>query len=377
MNIKTLLALAFALAGAARLAQAADPVPGVQPQLSAQVTARPVNFAPAQRIVRRPLLAVPLGNTITNRALPKATIEELVSRGLRPFTPIPGLIKQPAKPSKQALLIILENGGVMNNVDPSLKSALNRNIVTATCGDWEFTLAPNQSIVDLVQGIAGQLAGNLTCIDPRNWHQSVFNPLTWLNEQTDYALEAAVTANNSLVNTQSRYDRVVVMEDADAVPARVLAMIRELAPEYVLDVHVLTHGTNEAFIGYNHTPFNDGNFFGVLASERAAGLPLYLRAVYQMNCVSGTLKDNWRALGAISVNGTLQTFNNNMPHQYLHFLQKWLNGTGMGDGSQQSFADAAFYSRPVYTLVGQGALIDVSRMTAAGTNANANVNSPR
>jgi hypothetical protein len=377
MNIKTLFALAFALAGVATLAQAADPVQGARPQMSTQITAKPVNFAPPQRIVRRPLLSVPLSKTITNRALPKSTIAELVNRGQKPFKAIPGLIRQPVKPSKQALLIVLENGGVMDNVDPSLKSALNHNIVTATCGDWEFTLAPGQSLGDMVQSIAGQLLGNLTCIDPGNWQRTTFNPLTWLNQQTDYAIEAAVTANNSLVNTQSRYDRVVVMEDADAVPARVLAMIRELAPEYVLDVHVLTHGGNEAFIGYNHTPFTESNFFGVLASERAAGLPLYLRAVYQMNCVSGTLKDNWRALGAISVNGTLQTYNNNMPHQYLHFLQKWLNGTGMGDGSQQSFTDAAFYSRPVYTLVGQGALIDVSRMTAAGTNANANVNSPR
>jgi hypothetical protein len=46
----------------------------------------------------------------------------------------------------------------------------------------------------------------------------------------------------------------------------------------------------------------------------------------------------------------------------------------MNDASEQSFNEAAGYSRPIYTLVGQGALIDVSRLPAEGSRANANVN---
>ncbi|HEU4781616.1 MAG TPA: hypothetical protein VFS58_17180 [Steroidobacteraceae bacterium] len=373
MKLKILIMAALATVAAQAYAVETTVKPAIAPNIALQ-TAKPIALQP-QLIVRKPVKVTALG-AVTNRQLPKSTIAEMIGRGLKPVS---GAIvgKTPPKPTRKALLIVLENGGVMNNVDPQLRRSLNVNINTVTCEGLEFELPQGRTIVDLLADIGGQIGSSLNCLNPGNWRQTTFNPLTWLNEQSDFALEAAITANNSLINTQSRYERVVVMEDADAVPARVLAMIRELAPQYVLDLHVLTHGDSENFVGHNNARFNNSNFFSVLDTERKNGLPLYLRAVYQMNCRGGTLKDNWRSLGAITVNGTVGTALNNMPHQYFHFLQKWLNGTGMSDASNQAFNEAAAYSRPIYTLAGQGALIDVSRLPAEGSSANANVNSSR
>jgi hypothetical protein len=89
--------------------------------------------------------------------------------------------------------------------------------------------------------------------------------------------------------------------------------------------------------------------------------------------VSGTLKDNWTALGAIVVNGTQQQYNNNMPHQYFHFLGHWLGIKGMSDSSQRSYDEAALYTRPIYSLVGKSSMIEASRLTTAGTNQSATV----
>ena len=66
-----------------------------------------------------------------------------------------------------------------------------------------------------------------------------------------------------------------------------------------------------------------------------------------------------------------------MPQQYFHWLQRWLVSVqGMGNASDGSFNDAAAYSRPIYSIVGKGNLVDVSHLTATGRSANANVNAP-
>ena len=338
------------------------------------VPAVQINAPAPIRIIRKPAsLRLPT-LVATNRVLAKPAIADLVNLGLKPVSGLlVGRIPS-APPGQKALIVILENGGIMKNLDPALSQALNVNIVTATCGDWEFQLRNGESIVDLVARVASQLAGNLQCVIPGNWRTTTFNPRDWLNATSDQAIEDAVKGASSLLNTQSHYAKVVVMEDADAVPDRVMAMIRQLAPSYLIDIHVLTHGTNEAFIGHNGAVFTTASFFAPLQAYRDSGKSLYIRAVYQMNCVGGTLKDNWTGLGAMVANGTQQTFNNNMPQQYFHFLGHWLAAKGMNDASQRSFDDAAFYTRPIYTLVGKGGLVDVSRLTTAGSNQAATVN---
>jgi ABC-type uncharacterized transport system substrate-binding protein len=56
-------------------------------------------------------------------------------------------------PRKTALVVILENGGIMNNVDPDLRQRLNTDIRTVQCGHWEFELKAGERLPDL----AGEL----------------------------------------------------------------------------------------------------------------------------------------------------------------------------------------------------------------------------
>jgi hypothetical protein len=342
-----------------------------QPTAAPKVEPKPAIQPAPTRIIRNPPALRLAPKTLTHRVLTKTQLAELVQRG-GTVTPVIGKVSA-GPPGKTALVVILENGGIMNNVDPDLRQRLNVDIRTVQCGQWEYELKAGETIPELLGRIAGQLAGNLECVNPANWRQTTFNPYTWLNQQTDTALENAVKAHNSLLNTQSHYDQVVVLEDADAVPARAIAAIRQLAPSHVLDIHVLTHGGNEFFVGHAGASFNQATFFGPLKADKDAGR-LHIRAVYQMNCVSGTLKDNWVSLGATVVNGTQAQYLNNMPHQYFHFLERWVTREqGMSTASQGSFEDAAFYTRPIYGLIGRGDKVDTSRLTTTGRNVNATV----
>ena len=332
-------------------------------------TLKTATIQPIQ-IVRNPATLQLQSAPLTNRVLSTTQLS-----GILQGPNIGAIVAKlpPGPPGKRALLVILENGGVMRNIDPTLKTALNVTIRTATCGNWEFELKVGENLADLVWRVGSQLAGNATCINPSNWSITSFNPYQWLDARTDQAIENAVKGQNSLVNTQSRYDVVIVMEDANATPGKVITVIRQYAPTHVIDIHVLAHGGSESFSGYNGAAFTNSSFFSVLQADRTQGKPLYIRSVYQMNCVSGTLKDNWQALGAVVVNGTQSTYLNSMPHQYFHFLQRWLATTGMSDASQRSWEDAAAYTRPVYMLVGKASRIDQSRLTTSGSNVNATV----
>jgi hypothetical protein len=343
----------------------------LQPMKAAVATPPPL------QIVRYPTtLRVTTAKPITNRVISKTAVAQLVNQGLQINPAIIQARLPTGPPGKRALLVIMENGGAGTNLDPQVRQALsNLNIRTVTCGNFEFELREGEDVLSLIGRLGNLLFSNAACLNPANWRQQTFNGLQWFNQLTDQALENAVKANGSLLNTQSYYDRVVVMEDAAATPQQVIPVIRQLEPEYVLDIHVLTHGGNETFFGYNHVQFNAASFFDVLKADKDAGR-LYIRAVYQMNCVSGTLKDNWIALGAVTVNGTTGLNNNSMPFQYFHYLAHWLETMGMSDASQVSWQEASVYAGPIYALVGKTSAIDASRLIASGSKANANVNTP-
>lgn len=339
------------------------------PTISAKVLPPPV------QIVRKPATLIAPVAPLTNRVLPPATVTQLISSGLKLNV---GSLKPVAKPPGQkALIIVMYNGGIVKNIDPNLQQKLQAtNLTTVTCGNFEFQLQPNETLQALLGQIGSLLGGNLQCINPANWHQQTLNLADWLNGISNQALENAVTGAQSLINTQSYYDKVVVMRDQDAVPANVIAMVRQLAPDYVLDIHVLTHGGNGFIAGFNEAAFNNSTFFSVLKGDKDAGKPLYLHAIYQMNCEGGTLKNAWLSLGVTAVNGTEGTNLNNMPQQYFHFLQHWFaQQQGESSASTNSFNDAAAYTRPIYDLIGMGDKVDSSKLTTVGPTPNTTVTS--
>lgn len=140
---------------------------------------------------------------------------------------------------------------------------------------------------------------------------------------------------------------------------------------------MLSHGGNNVINGADNATnpnLGRGNFFVPLQQARLKGqTPLRLRAVYQCNCLGGSLKREWLALGAKVVGGTKgeepgQTKNNYMPQQYLHFLDYWCNqNLTFKQALDNSFNDAANYSRDVYSALSENAnLINDSRLTESG-----------
>ena len=339
-------------------------VPIQTPKTVALAAARPI------QIVRQ--LPAPTGTPTLRLATPTDTTA-LISSGLALTRPQLKL-RAPTPPGKQALLIIMENGGIVKNLDPQVQQLFNNtNIPIASCGQFTFQLQVGETIPQLLGQVASQIAGDASCINPFNWKTSTLNLGAWFNDFSNNLLENAVIADHSLINTQTKYDKVVVMQDAQAVPEQVIAVIRALAPDYVIDVHVLTHGAVGLFAGY-HANFTDASFFSVLRGDIAAGKALYLRDVYQMNCMGGTLKQAWLDLGAISVNGTQGSNLNSMPQQYFFFLQRWLSQQqGDVDASHGSYEDSKGVSEWAYDLVGMGSVVPASELTVVGSVPNANI----
>ncbi|MFZ1743413.1 MAG: hypothetical protein WAT93_11185 [Pontixanthobacter sp.] len=307
---------------------------------------------------------------------PSTTVKTPLSRPA-PVRPIempslkpPAPPAPPVKPTRNALVIILENGGIVKNLDPALQARLNTTVTFAKCGNFDFPMKQGEDIGRMLNRLAGQISTNADCINPFAWRFTTMKLSDWVDEQTDKMLEDTIKGGNSIIATQRRYDHVAILEDRDATPSVVLARMKQLAPNYVLDVHVLTHGDVEQFIGYRGASFDDNNFFGILRNEQRANKPMFIRAVYQMNCSSGTLKDNWESVGAEAVNGTNGAALNSMPWQYFHFMGNWINDRDSFATSTMTATDeAAFYTTPIYTVLGMLPKVNESRLTLSpGSN---------
>lgn len=368
------LLLAAALTLIASVSTNAQPVPAIKPAV--QPALKSPTSAPI-RLYRKPPNIQLTPKVATNRVIKGAALTAVINTGLRIDTTRLQRYLDAKPPSKLALVVILENGGIRNNIDPALRQALDFNMRTAVCGNFEFEMRAGEDIGALLGRVGSLLASNVNCLNPLAWRIETVNLLDVVDEYSDDMLENVIKGQNSLLNTQSYYDRIVVLEDSNATPANVIAAMRGIAATHTIDVHVLTHGGEGYFVGDSGAVFNDASFFNPLKADTDARR-MFLRAVYQMNCFSSTLKARWTSLGAIVANGTQNATLNSMPHQYMHFMGYWLQQTkGMQEGSQKSWEDAAFYTRPIYTVVGMGQAVDVSRLTATGTHVNANVATSR
>lgn len=269
-------------------------------------------------------------------------------------------------PGKTALLVFLENGGVASNFAAckvgTTKLQIPR-IPVATCGRLAFALNPGESPLQMVKRAAGIISQNRACMDPTRWSVKSMTFDEWFKLASDYLLEEVTKAIALQQNTRSKYAKVVVLEDAALNPSNALRKVSELVRGgYALDIHVLTHGGNEAFFGGGGARFDDASFF--LPAKRIRGLKI--RSVYQMNCVSGTLIDNWMDLGAKVVNGTFGTKNNYMPQSYFHFTARWLAGETFQAAVMGAYAEARIYTEPAYTLAGLGQYVIDSRHRVLG-----------
>ncbi|QDV05518.1 hypothetical protein Poly30_10160 [Planctomycetes bacterium Poly30] len=269
---------------------------------------------------------------------------------------------QPAAEKPLALVVLLENGGIEANLEACLgKSNRRAKITVATAGGLSIPIAGQAGLPRALKDAAVALSHLSAPLSPSLWKIERITLEEWISRTSDWLLEELVKGFQAKSGMRSLYAKLIVLEDEKMTPAHAVSVISSLAKTHQVDVHTLVHGRNNEFIGHDGAAFGRANFFDPL---KAAGVDL--RAVYQMNCVSGTLMDEWLELGADVVNGTLGTKNNYMPHQYFHFQKYWVDGSSFGNAVTQAYADARNYSEPAYSTVGMIQSIEDSRMQVQG-----------
>jgi hypothetical protein len=149
------------------------------------------------------------------------------------------------------------------------------------------------------------------------------------------ATAASVTAAASV-----KYDKVVVLQNTNFNATRVRTELTNLAPNYVVDIHVLSHGSPNVISGGG----------GVITDDDVrdfATIPnLNLRAVYQQNCFGSSLNAAWTAAGARVVTGA--NLINSMPLSYSAFLSRWLSGQSFATAVNGATTDWTAFFTTVY-----------------------------
>ena len=218
-------------------------------------------------------------------------------------------------PEKKALLVLIENGGMRLDYVSEFTNIplppIEVKVPAVSCGNLSIQLPEGESLESYWSSILTKVGDNLTCLNPSNWTvgtKSVFSIQEfddWWEVKSDYIVEevakALILAQEG--NSSHKYDRVVIMDD-DFKKPRVFEKLDELAQEYTIDLHLLCHGGTHRFDGVGQEQFNRENFFIELKKALIRGeKTLPLRAVYQMNCSSGSLTEFWLGLGAKVVCG--------------------------------------------------------------------------
>jgi hypothetical protein len=190
---------------------------------------------------------------------------------LRIIGAVPSLTSMPSgRPQQRALLVLLENGGIAQSTVPILNKLCPR-VTISTCGSLEFELKKDEHTTDLITRIIDKIGSNLQCLDPMNWKQRTIRLDGWVEGVTDYIIEEIAKAvSTATINTSAyRYDKVELMEDAQFTAPRVLAKLKQLAPDYEIDVHVLAHGGEDVIIGHDQKRLDQSNFFREIAAHNA------------------------------------------------------------------------------------------------------------
>ena len=276
----------------------------------------------------------------------------------------------PQVPTKRVLLVLLENGGIGSslrvvNLDLAKVGNLRYIVYNSELDGKEiiFKLNEGETLVSALVRIKGNLrdlaseattsvlaafevAASLTNFE--NWELRSKSAEDAINEYSDFLLEN-ITSSSIQNETQGRYDNLTILEDDDFTEENVLNVIKGLAGQYAIDIHVLSHGNTNNIVGYNNEHLGKGFFKDIMKEKwrlHAEGLPMYFRAVYQMNCNSGTLKREWRSLGTNVVCGTSGEFKTNatlncLPTQYYDFLKDWYqDGKTFNNALNDSFNTA-------------------------------------
>jgi len=159
----------------------------------------------------------------------------------------------------------------------------------------------------------------------------------WAMAAIDFVTEEYAKLLLRLLGAHRRYDRVVILEDAQVTNEQMAAALFDLSKKHRVDQLLLVHGQKECLVGYRGEAYIDGGLFNVLLNAYAQNpAVLDLGIVYGVNCYGASLAPTWLALGADAVNGAVGV--NWFPEPSLSlFLSRWLNGSTYSQSVEASF----------------------------------------
>jgi hypothetical protein len=145
-----------------------------------------------------------------------------------------------------------------------------------------------------------------------------------------------------------KYDRVVILEDAQATGPRLVHALLNLSRTHRVDLLLLVHGHEERLVGHRgHQLVEADTFQALAAARRADPAALDLRMVFGLNCYGATLAPTWLALGARVCNGAAGV--NWLPEPSLSvFLRGWLGGLSYGEAVRRSHTAARTWGARVW-----------------------------
>lgn len=167
-------------------------------------------------------------------------------------------------------------------------------------------------------------------------HIAGLNLPTWAMDGIDFVTEEYAKLLLRFYGAYRRYDRVVILEDAQATGPHLVDALTTVSRTHQVDLLLLVHGLQDCLVGYkNRLHIGPETFGPLIAAYQQDPTLLDLRMVYGLNCFGVTLAPVWIALGAQAVNGSVGV--NWFPEPSLSiFLYQWLHGKPYSQAVQAS-----------------------------------------
>lgn len=158
----------------------------------------------------------------------------------------------------------------------------------------------------------------------------------WVMNVIDFVTEEYAKLLFRVLGVYRRYDKVIILEDAQATGETLTRTLLETSRTHRIDLLLLVHGHIGQLVGYRGKQRVGAETFGPLC-ETCCQAPetLDLRMVYGVNCYGYSLTETWRTLGAKVVNGAVGV--NWLPEPSLSvFLFNWLHGQPYSEAVRRS-----------------------------------------
>ncbi len=158
----------------------------------------------------------------------------------------------------------------------------------------------------------------------------------WAMQTIDYVTEEYAKVLLRLLGAYRRYDKVVILEDAQANGEALSEALLATSRTHQVDVLLLAHGHIGQIVGFQGKTRVGSETFAPLCDAYCQDTMLLdLRMVFGINCYGYSLADTWRQLGAKVVNGSVGI--NWFPEPTLSvFLYNWLHGRPYSEAVRRS-----------------------------------------